>query len=85
MSPAGLSPIIAALVAGTGTWLLYRISRSGLSDREADNVLDQPFSNLEDRRFRSYRRRGTGSGPGWPPAAGPWPGPSESPTQPSSP
>jgi PiT family inorganic phosphate transporter len=25
--PAGLSPIIAALVAGTGTWLLYRISR----------------------------------------------------------
>jgi PiT family inorganic phosphate transporter len=29
--PAGLSPIIAALVAGTGTWLLYRISRS-LSD-----------------------------------------------------
>jgi phosphate/sulfate permease len=24
--PAGLSPIIAALVAGTGTWLLYRIS-----------------------------------------------------------
>ncbi|MFY9890527.1 MAG: inorganic phosphate transporter [Streptosporangiaceae bacterium] len=26
--PAGLSPIIAALVAGTGTWLLYRISRS---------------------------------------------------------
>jgi PiT family inorganic phosphate transporter len=30
--PAGLSPIIAALVAATGTWLLYRISRS-LSDR----------------------------------------------------
>ncbi|HUA40777.1 MAG TPA: inorganic phosphate transporter [Streptosporangiaceae bacterium] len=26
--PAGLSPVIAALVAGTGTWLLYRISRS---------------------------------------------------------
>src|SRR6204780_5113749 len=26
--PAGLSPIIAALVAGTGTWLLYRISRN---------------------------------------------------------
>ncbi len=26
--PAGLSPIIAALVAATGTWLLYRISRS---------------------------------------------------------
>jgi inorganic phosphate transporter, PiT family len=26
--PAALSPIIAALVAGTGTWLLYRISRS---------------------------------------------------------
>jgi PiT family inorganic phosphate transporter len=26
--PAGLSPIIAALVAGSGTWLLYRISRS---------------------------------------------------------
>src|SRR5271156_5172811 len=26
--PAGLSPIIAALVAGVGTWLLYRISRS---------------------------------------------------------
>jgi inorganic phosphate transporter, PiT family len=25
--PAGLSPIIAALVAATGTWLLYRISR----------------------------------------------------------
>ncbi len=30
--PAGLSPIIAALVAGTGTWLLYRISRS-MTDR----------------------------------------------------
>jgi inorganic phosphate transporter, PiT family len=30
--PAGLSPIIAALVAATGTWLLYRISRS-LKDR----------------------------------------------------
>jgi PiT family inorganic phosphate transporter len=30
--PAGLSPIIAALVAATGTWLLYRISRS-LTDR----------------------------------------------------
>ena len=30
--PAGLSPIIAALVAATGTWLLYRISRS-LSDK----------------------------------------------------
>jgi PiT family inorganic phosphate transporter len=26
--PAGLSPLIAALVAATGTWLLYRISRS---------------------------------------------------------
>src|SRR5271156_3038216 len=26
--PAGLSPIIAAGVAATGTWLLYRISRS---------------------------------------------------------
>jgi PiT family inorganic phosphate transporter len=26
--PAGLSPIIAALVAGSGTWLLYRISRN---------------------------------------------------------
>ena len=26
--PAGLSPVIAALVAATGTWLLYRISRS---------------------------------------------------------
>jgi inorganic phosphate transporter, PiT family len=26
--PAALSPIIAALVAATGTWLLYRISRS---------------------------------------------------------
>jgi PiT family inorganic phosphate transporter len=26
--PAGLSPIIAALVAASGTWLLYRISRS---------------------------------------------------------
>jgi inorganic phosphate transporter, PiT family len=26
--PAGLSPIIAGLVAATGTWLLYRISRS---------------------------------------------------------
>jgi PiT family inorganic phosphate transporter len=26
--PAGLSPVIAALVAGTGTYLLYRISRS---------------------------------------------------------
>src|ERR1700685_2152289 len=26
--PAGLSPIIAALVAGIGVWLLYRISRS---------------------------------------------------------
>jgi inorganic phosphate transporter, PiT family len=26
--PAGLSPIIAALIAATGTWLLYRISRS---------------------------------------------------------
>jgi PiT family inorganic phosphate transporter len=25
--PAGLSPVVAALVAGTGTWLLYRISR----------------------------------------------------------
>jgi PiT family inorganic phosphate transporter len=25
--PAGLSPIIAALVAATGTWLIYRISR----------------------------------------------------------
>ena len=25
--PAGLSPIIAALIAATGTWLLYRISR----------------------------------------------------------
>jgi PiT family inorganic phosphate transporter len=25
--PAGLSPIIAVLVAGSGTWLLYRISR----------------------------------------------------------
>ena len=30
--PAGLSPIIAALVAATGTWLLYRISRS-LTDK----------------------------------------------------
>ena len=30
--PAGLSPVIAALVAGTGTWLLYRISRS-MTDR----------------------------------------------------
>jgi inorganic phosphate transporter, PiT family len=30
--PAGLSPIIAVLVAATGTWLLYRISRS-LKDR----------------------------------------------------
>ena len=30
--PAGLSPIIAALVAATGTWLLYLISRS-LTDR----------------------------------------------------
>ena len=29
--PSGLSPVIAALVAATGTWLLYRISRS-LSD-----------------------------------------------------
>ena len=26
--PAVLSPVIAALVAGTGTWLLYRITRS---------------------------------------------------------
>jgi inorganic phosphate transporter, PiT family len=26
--PAGLSPIVAALVAATGTWLLYRISRN---------------------------------------------------------
>jgi PiT family inorganic phosphate transporter len=26
--PAGLSPVIAALVAASGTWLLYRISRS---------------------------------------------------------
>jgi inorganic phosphate transporter, PiT family len=26
--PAALSPVIAALVAATGTWLLYRISRS---------------------------------------------------------
>ena len=26
--PAGLSPIIAALIAATGTWLLYRISRN---------------------------------------------------------
>ncbi len=26
--PAGLSPVIAALIAATGTWLLYRISRS---------------------------------------------------------
>jgi PiT family inorganic phosphate transporter len=26
--PAGLSPVVAALVAGTGTWLLYRISRN---------------------------------------------------------
>jgi PiT family inorganic phosphate transporter len=26
--PAGLSPIIAGLVAATGTWLLYRISRN---------------------------------------------------------
>ncbi|HWG14274.1 MAG TPA: hypothetical protein VG268_13465 [Streptosporangiaceae bacterium] len=26
--PAGLSPIIAALVAATGTWLIYRISRN---------------------------------------------------------
>jgi inorganic phosphate transporter, PiT family len=26
--PAGLSPIVAVLVAGTGTWLLYRISQS---------------------------------------------------------
>ena len=26
--PAGLSPVIAALVAAAGTWLLYRISRS---------------------------------------------------------
>jgi len=25
--PAGLSPIVAVLVAGTGTWLLYRISQ----------------------------------------------------------
>jgi inorganic phosphate transporter, PiT family len=25
--PAGLSPIVAALVAGAGTWLLYRISQ----------------------------------------------------------
>ena len=30
--PAALSPIIAGLVAATGTWLLYRISRS-LKDR----------------------------------------------------
>jgi inorganic phosphate transporter, PiT family len=30
--PAGLSPVIAALVAATGTWLLYRLSR-GLSDK----------------------------------------------------
>jgi PiT family inorganic phosphate transporter len=29
--PAGLSPVIAALVAATGTWLLYRISR-GMRD-----------------------------------------------------
>ncbi|HEY0717200.1 MAG TPA: anion permease [Streptosporangiaceae bacterium] len=26
--PAGLSPIIAALVAATGTWLIYRLSRN---------------------------------------------------------
>jgi len=26
--PAGLSPVIAALIAAAGTWLLYRISRS---------------------------------------------------------
>ena len=26
--PAGLSPIIAALIAATGTWLIYRISRN---------------------------------------------------------
>ncbi len=26
--PAGLSPIVAALIAATGTWLLYRISRN---------------------------------------------------------
>jgi inorganic phosphate transporter, PiT family len=26
--PAGLSPVIAALVAATGTWLIYRISRN---------------------------------------------------------
>ena len=30
--PAGLSPIIAVLVAGSGTWVLYRISRS-MTDR----------------------------------------------------
>ena len=30
--PAGLSPVIAALVAASGTWLLYRISRS-MTDR----------------------------------------------------
>jgi len=29
--PAGLSPVVAALVAATGTWLLYRISR-GLTE-----------------------------------------------------
>ena len=35
-----------------------RARHSGLSNRESDNVLDQPDSNLEDRSFRPHRRRG---------------------------
>src|ERR1039458_458993 len=54
--PAVLSPVIAALVAATGTWLLYRISRS-LTD---------------GARRHGVRRRQIGSaGPGAP-AAGTW-------------
>lgn len=37
--PAALSPIIAALVAALGTWLLYRISRSLTRNVYGGNVL----------------------------------------------
>ena len=40
--PAGLSPIIAALVAATGTYLLYRISRRLQRGRAGPRLPDRP-------------------------------------------
>ena len=67
--PAVLSPIIAALVAAIGTWLLYRISRSMTRRAPRSRLPDRPdrvgVAWCRWRTARTTRRRPWASSP-WP-------------------